>query len=233
MERIQDFFDDPNLLPTLNGANGSSRQQRSERREACTKVLIAILSHTDLASLRVGIPTPKGFMNYTVAYIAKVTGMCQKRVERALRDLKAAGLITVSQPRKLSEDGQWIGLAAVKAVSKHLFGVVNLARMLVRERKKASKRHKKKTQEWANKPLTLAEKARKSLCLQSLGDLFKKFDAPTPQKDKTPKPSTDPPGLLQAQRQLWAEMIQIQEAHKDWTIKQCREEVRKRLKKPL
>ncbi|HCE5777278.1 MULTISPECIES: hypothetical protein [Pseudomonas aeruginosa group] len=61
-----------------------------------------------------------------------------------MADLKRANLLTVSQPRQLNEDGSWRGLAAVKAVSKHLFAAFGLGRRLGYERDRASKRLAKK-----------------------------------------------------------------------------------------
>lgn len=101
---------------------------------------------TDLTSLRAGIPTADGFKRMTVDFIAKQTGMTLRRCERAIADLKAAGL-TVSQPRQLLSDGRWVGLAAVKAVSHHLFHIFGLGTMLKFERDKASKRLAKKAKE--------------------------------------------------------------------------------------
>ena len=127
MARLKSYYDNPRqIIPSLNLANGSERQQRSERREACLLLLMALLKYTDLASLRVGIPTQDGFLSLTVDYIGKQTGMAPKRVERALADLKAAGLVTIVQPRKRLPDGSWKGLAAVKAVSRHLFALFGL-----------------------------------------------------------------------------------------------------------
>lgn len=146
MERLDGYYERPSkVLPTLNAANGSTRQQRSERREACIRLLKALLKKLELASLRVGTPTAEGFMNYTVDYVARDTAMTLKRVERALADLKKAGLITVAQQRELKEDGTWKGMAAVKAISKHLFGALGLTKMLMLERGKAAKRLKKHT----------------------------------------------------------------------------------------
>ena len=59
-ERVRTYFDDPKVLPSLNAANGSPRQQRSERREACLDLLGALVHYLDLATLRVGIPQADG-----------------------------------------------------------------------------------------------------------------------------------------------------------------------------
>ena len=90
-ERLTNYYNKPRkIIPSLDLANGSQRQQRSERRESCIRLMSALLKRVDLASLRVGIPTANGFMSYTVDYVTIDTGMNQKRVERALSDLKAA-----------------------------------------------------------------------------------------------------------------------------------------------
>jgi len=43
--------------------------------EACVLTAKALLKYTDLASLRVGIPTEDGFLSLTVDYLAEQTGM--------------------------------------------------------------------------------------------------------------------------------------------------------------
>jgi hypothetical protein len=149
MERMTTYFFRPSTIPSLNLANGSERQMRSERREACIVVMATLLKNMDVASLRVGQPTKTGFLNYTLDWLAAHTALPLQRVDRAVKDLKNAGLLTVSQPRQLKEDGTWKGLAAVKAVSKHLFGVFGLHKMLQHEQKKAVKRLKRKAQEWS------------------------------------------------------------------------------------
>lgn len=139
-DRIDRFFADPNVLPSLRNASGSKRQMRSERREACIVLMKVIVEHMDLVSLRCGIPTRQGFMSLTLPHLVKFTGLEQRRAERALADLKKANLITVSQPRQLKEDGTWRGLAAVKAVNKLLFSVFGLHERLVHEIDRAAER---------------------------------------------------------------------------------------------
>jgi hypothetical protein len=142
--RVRQYFRSPRYIPSLNSSNGSKRQQRSERREACLLLLNAILEYTDLASLRCGVPTSTGFISLTLDYLVKYTGLNMRRAERALADLKRANLLTVSQPRQLLEDGSWRGLAAVKAVSALLFTTFGLHERLKHERDRAAKRLAKK-----------------------------------------------------------------------------------------
>ena len=149
MARLEGYYYRPRaVLPSLDLANDSPRQQRGERRVACVVVMATLVKFLDLASLRVGVPTPQGFVNLTVPLLARHAGMGLKRTERALRDLKAAGIVTVTQARHRQPDGQWVGLAAVKTVARSLFGVFGLANRLERERKKASKRLKARQAQW-------------------------------------------------------------------------------------
>lgn len=159
-EEIRQYYRSPSRLPSLNAANKSKRQQRSERREACLLALSAILEFTDLSSLRCGIPTREGFVSLTIDFLVKFTGMGLRRMERALADLKQANILTISQPRQLNEDGSWRGLAAVKAVSRHLFTAFGLARWLKHERDRAAARLHKKTKKQGG---TLTQWARNHL----------------------------------------------------------------------
>ena len=207
-ERLQAYYYSPRtVIPSLDLANGSERQQRSERREACILLLTALLKYTDLTSLRVGIPTQDGFLSLTVDYFAKQTGMTLKRVERALADLKTSGLVTLSQPRKRLPDGSWQGLAAVKAISRHLFAVFGLDRRLKRERTKASKRLKQKAQQWALEAdkATRAGQARLALAMKAW-----------PGKPGG-KPKHKPPDDWEYRRQLNLKLAELKERHWDWS----------------
>lgn len=161
-ERVRQYFLNPAYLPSLNAANRSKRQQRSERREACILILCSILEFTDLASLRCGVPSANGFQSLTLDYLAKFTGMGMRRVERAIADLKHANILTVVQPRQRLEDGTYRGLAAVKAVNSLLFGAFGLIKWLKHERQRASARLAKKAKKqggtlggWARNALVI------------------------------------------------------------------------------
>lgn len=144
-QRVRQYYNSPSRIPSLNSANASARQQRSERREACLQMLAVILEYTDLASLRCGIPTAKGFVSLTLNYLASKTGLGIRRAERAIADLKKANLLSVVQPRNLV-NGVYQGLAAIKAVNKLLFSAFGLSHWLKHERDKASKRLAKRLQ---------------------------------------------------------------------------------------
>lgn len=143
-EELRQYYYSPSRLPSLNAANRSKRQQRSERREACLLVLAAVLEYTDLTSLRCGVPSADGFQSLTFEFLAEYIGIGMRRIERAVADIKFANILTVSQPRQLQEDGSYRGLAAIKSVNSLLFGAFGLLKWLKHERKRASERLAKK-----------------------------------------------------------------------------------------
>jgi len=229
-ERLKSYYAHPRqLIPSLDLANGSERQQRSERREACVLLLTALLKYADLASLRVGIPTPDGFLSLTVDYIAQQTGMTLKRVERALADLKTAGLVTLAQPRQRRPDGSWKGLAAVKAISRHLFTIFGLDRILKQERTKASQRLKQQAQQWAREAgqATSEEKragqARLALALKALSSL------PGRPGVSGGKPKHKPPDDLEDRRRLNLKLAELKAQHWDWSRERLLEEAERSL----
>lgn len=210
-ERLTNYYYNPRkIIPSLDLANGSQRQQRSERRESCIRLMSALLKRVELASLRVGIPTNSGFMSYTVDYITTDTGMNQKRVERALSDLKKAGIVTVSQPREKLPDGSFKGLAAIKTISKNLFGLFGLGVMLKKERDKASKRLKEKVLQWEKAKETLTSKARATLFLGALIASLKD-NAATKEKAKS----------LEHERHLQLTALALKQKNPDWDIAHC------------
>lgn len=88
-ERFPAYYHQPRRqIPSLDLANGSQRQQRSERREACVLLFGSILLNLELSSLRCGIPTLEGFVPLSLKVLAKRAGLSYSRAERAMKDLK-------------------------------------------------------------------------------------------------------------------------------------------------
>ncbi len=144
---IHQYYREPaSTIPSLNLANGSDRQQRSERREACMDVLGCLLHYLDLVTLRVGIPQNDGsFKGISMPFIAEKAGLTLKRAERAIHDLVISGLITVHPLCEKLSDTVYKGYAAIRTVSKKLFTLFGMGGRLKYERDRAAARRRKRT----------------------------------------------------------------------------------------
>jgi hypothetical protein len=150
-ERAKAWYHHPQKCHVLNRGK---RQIRSERREAYQIVIETVLSFLDLASLCLGTPTlDNGFVDVDMKTLVTAAGIGQHRCERAIADLKAAGLMEVRQPRKLNEHGEYIGLRAIRVVAKLFFDFLGLGPMLQRERARATEKLRRKAMQ-ANRKLT-------------------------------------------------------------------------------
>ena len=149
---IQDYYKEPAaLIPSLNLANGSDRQQRSERREACISVLGCLVHYLDLATLRVGIPhADQSFQGIKMTFIAERCDLTLRRTERAVADLVASGLLTVHSLCEKLEDATYKGYAAIRTINRKLFSVFGLGGRLKYERDKAAARVRKKERKSLN-----------------------------------------------------------------------------------
>ena len=229
MERIQQYYAAPRrLFPSLDLANGSERQQRSERREACICTLAALLKHVDLATLKVGIPTQGGFINLSFSALRKQTLLSERRFERAIQDLKSAGFITVAQPKEEVSPGKWVAHNAVKAISASVFALVGLAKALSFERQKASKRTarlRKKVDPDTSGPGTLTSRYRvKQFLAAAFGKPGKddKYNYKDPLSDHH---------KTQMQKILMSIMVDLKGKHPDWKPDKIRHEARLILEK--
>jgi hypothetical protein len=90
-ERAKAWYRHPQKCHALNKG---SRQTRSERREAYQVIIETVLSFLDLASLCLGAPTlDNGFVDVDMKTLVAAAGINQRRCERAIADLKEAGLM--------------------------------------------------------------------------------------------------------------------------------------------
>jgi hypothetical protein len=155
IEKIREYYSKPcETLPILNAVNESGHQQRSERREACVAILGCVLHYTDLITLRVGIPQADGSISgLTMPYLAKLSGLGERRAERAIRDLKAAGIITMHPVCEKLADATYKGYAAIRTVTKHLFTVFGLDAWLMHEQTKTKERRDKREEKKRRKAL--------------------------------------------------------------------------------
>ncbi|PRX23972.1 hypothetical protein B0G75_12415 [Paraburkholderia sp. BL18I3N2] len=181
MHRLGRYLDAPDdWLPSLNRANGSTRQQRTERSVACVQLLRASLKYLDLVTMRVGVPSVgRGMQNVTLRFLAGQAGLDMRRAERATRDLQAAGLTSARSRCERGEDGSFKGLAAIRYLSEALFGAFGLAKWLRHERSKAALRQQLRTAADAKQcRRNTRENARGQLWLESLKNRVSKCPDP-------------------------------------------------------
>lgn len=143
IEMVELYYSRLKELPQLDTLN-SHRKKRSERREALIQTLKALLKYTDLVTMTVGIPTKDGRIGLTLPQLRKETSISWPRFKRAIADLRAAGFLSISQPRMTNAAGQVRGLVGIKAISARLFAALKIDFWLRRERERASKRQRAK-----------------------------------------------------------------------------------------
>jgi len=220
-ERFPTYYQKPRqTLPSLNGANGSQRQQRSERREACVLLFGSILLNLELSSMRCGIPTVDGFVPLSLKVLAKRAGLSYSRAERAMKDLKRAGLIAITQIAQMDDLGHFKGLPAIKKVNDIVFRLFGLGEMLKRAKKAAYKRLQQKAGNDQN-PLSMTERLRVRLFISGIihADENQKVGKHTLSH---PLPSHGPPGKTQADV-----LIQLIQEHPDWSNRQVIDEAKR------
>lgn len=223
--RLARYFDAPaQWLPTLNLINGSPRQQRSERRTACVQLLRAMLKYCDLATLRLGVPGQQGWIDLTLAYLARQAGLELRRAERALHDLQAAGLTKVRPQceRIETEDGEYYkGHAAIKYLPVKLFEAFGLGSWLNHERQRAQLRAQRKRARQHKQDRRAAEMA-----AQLVGAVHGRARRPQRSRDDDSAQRAD------YERSLMLRAGQIKSQHMDWDRDACYAEARRQLRPP-
>ncbi len=151
-ERAKAWYYHPKKCKLLQ--SHPQRKTRSERREACQIVIETILSHLDLASLCLGTPTlENGFIDIDMRTIVRDSGIGQRRCERAIALLKEARFMKVKQPRTTNDQGDYVGLRAIRVVTTLFFEFLNLGPMLQRERARATEQLQRRARK-AHRKLT-------------------------------------------------------------------------------
>jgi len=141
IEKLESYYHNPSLIPSLSRLN-LTRQQRSERREACVAMLQAMIQYLDITTLRVVRPrNAGGWYGVKMVELAGLAGLNLRRAERACHDLVASGIVKVFPIAEKIEAG-YRGSPAIRTISKHLFNALSLGTWLDRERARAYKRTK-------------------------------------------------------------------------------------------
>lgn len=136
--RIRQLYSRGDVIPELGG-------RRSERREAVVLVLLVLVHHVDLRSLRVIVQRGETFEGLARKAVARRGAMTLSRVRRAISDLERFGLLLpAKQPREDYEgpDGQirYKGLPARRKMTPRLWRELGRGLALERERKRAAQR---------------------------------------------------------------------------------------------
>jgi len=172
---VKDYYKEPNsTIPSLNLSNGSDRQQRSERREACISVLGCLIHYLDLSTLRVGIPqADQTFQGIKMTFIAERCDLTLRRTERAVADLVSSSLLTIYPLCKKLDDEIYKGYAAIRTLSSKLFSAFGLGGRLKYERDKSAARKRKREKKSLN-----SSKAKIELMIDASITLTKKGGTP-------------------------------------------------------
>lgn len=128
------------LFPSLERCpvDGRFPRQRSQyvpRRHACMLVLAQQLRTLDLVTMRVGVNKAGDVLGMRLDTIAEVTRLDDRRVDRAVRDLRNAGMIKSHRRAEAVNDGQYIGRTSVRVIADDVFAALGLGKHLARARK--------------------------------------------------------------------------------------------------
>jgi hypothetical protein len=200
---VKEYYYKPEKwLKNLMYSRESDRQQRSEAREAISRITQVILDHTDLATLQTVKfnPYTESYRPLKVSEMAELAGISYKRCVRALKALKESLYLKLHYRTKITDNGEIRAEAAIKYVSRDLFydlgvSVSKLARCISYAKKRLYGK-KRKAEKENKKRLTFLRK--KGLNTNNIGDVFK----------STPKVKKPTEKQMQ-QGKAWAEKAYI------------------------
>jgi len=142
IEKVSGYANNRSLFPFLNHIR--SRQQRTERAEACSLVLSVLINSMDIETRRVVWIRNGEVTGLTMSDIASRAGIGLTRCERAMRDLKSQRLVTVAKRSEKQDDGSYKGFAAIRTITKRVFEFIGLSGALEKAYQwKKSQRNKK------------------------------------------------------------------------------------------
>lgn len=150
-QRIERFNINRSVLPPLQCSWQSNRQRRSESAEAIALVLKCITKYIDLVTFKVGFVMKGQWHNLSYKKMARVTGLSEHRVKRVMLELQRNGFVGVHEIKEQVQDKngtvKYISKIAVKTVNLGLFSFFGLEQRVLKERRKAANRFKKRQQQ--------------------------------------------------------------------------------------
>lgn len=192
------------LLRVQNETRKSTKSLRIDQRVAIHKLLVTILSHVDLKTLCLGYYDKQTgvFIHLGVEYLAKKSGLCVRRTQRALQWLYEAGYLVGHRRSTIDEDtGEYIHKTSIRKVSLRLFldlGITEIA--LHRARNKAKKKVEGLVLSVLDKPTPSKGKRRKDGGLD-IGSIINNLTGAFSTKPKS-KDYTEPPEYLNRIKQM-------------------------------
>lgn len=147
------------LLSHLNHINGP-RKTRSERRAKQIIVARTLLQYVDLSTLRIGIPTPKGFIIFKNAFLIKKSGLKERSFKASLADLIKAGYVSSTKyANKSGITGEFRGYS-IRVIRQDFFFALGIsakdlefARMVATGRvRSAALRNNQRLNQWNELP---------------------------------------------------------------------------------
>lgn len=112
------------------------RDMYETRRAAVRTVMRDLLAYVDPVTLIVGRGAGGEHYGRRVDRLALSNHLDQRRAERALHDMHAAGWLTSTRRAEETAPGQWRGLTSVRQLSAQLFVLLGLAELLHKTRRR-------------------------------------------------------------------------------------------------
>lgn len=129
----------------LHDGRRRTRSMYEPRLEACSTFLQALLHYTDVVTLVAGKAEDGEFFGVRLDKLSQLTGLHERRVDRVVRDLHAAGFL-VSKTRAERAGEGYRGLTAVRQISAELFWALGLGPLLEKARRRYYTHRQRKLQ---------------------------------------------------------------------------------------
>lgn len=184
-KKAQGYYSNPNILPSVGVAlqaikrkkgGGKRGQHRSEGREGVCGVMEILFLNMDVHSLRVGRPDisdKKVFHYHTNATLAAESGLGEKRLQRNLELLEAAGIIGMKRRHEKLPSGAHIGKASAIWFTRDFMKSFDMLNTFNRTSQQLTKRDKQNALRDVKTPEQVKAEATDRLC-QAAGALVSK-----------------------------------------------------------
>ena len=258
IDKWKAYYVDPSLLPSLRNLPAAKecrlahkenrglkqkkitrtsggrlvQQNRAEVREAQVQVACALLQHTDLASLRIGNPLPdNGFWSLTLDELHKACGnsLSRSRFDDVIRLFREGSLLSLTEIKKIDEEGNWRSHPAVKCWSENMFLALGISLKRMRAaRQYAYDKQKEYRQKWEEKN---AKKILKKQTIAHANFLLTTggLQSPRPKNKTYKKNRKDSDKAMAVKRQLAIIALKLRGQYPAWTPEQINYEAERML----